>query len=79
MAKTACPPGVWTAIPDTGGAMLLETKTGGVWVCTDGTNPVDKGEAYALGATDSMVIAAGLPVTVFPASVKGCTVASNPV
>lgn len=77
MAKVVCPPGVWTAIPDTGGDMLLSTAAGGVWVCTDGTDP-DPVEGYSLGATQAMVISAGTPVSVYPASILGTVVEANP-
>jgi hypothetical protein len=79
MAKTFCPGGVWTAIPDSGGDTVLRGAPGGIWVCTDGSDPVDKREAYPLGALRSMVIKSGLPITVFPANPNGTYVQSMPV
>jgi hypothetical protein len=75
MARTECPPNVWTAVPDTGGDMLLKAH-GGIYVCTDGSNPTEVGAAYDLEAGFSMVISAGLSVTVRPGSIRGCTVTS---
>lgn len=79
MTRTVCPPGEWTAIPDSGGDTLLSTATGGVWVCTDGTDPDNPSEAYALGALQSMVIAAGTTISVYPASLKGGAVISQAI
>lgn len=78
MAVTECPGGQWTTIPDTGGAMLLRGSCG-MFVSTDGTTPADFRGVHALGSTESMVIEAGLVVNVWPASLHGCTAASQPV
>lgn len=80
MAITTCQPGVWTDIPDTGGAMLLEARGIGFYVDTTGTKPANPTEGYALASNQSMVIDAGLPVAVQPAQpIKSVLAVSNPV
>lgn len=80
MAITVCPPGEWTTIPDTGGAMLLEARGIGFYVDTTGTPPVNPAAGYALASNQAMVIEAGLAVAVRPAQpVKSVIAISNPV
>ena len=80
MAHTICEPKVWTTIPDTGTAMLLEARGIGFYVDTTGTAPSLETEGYALASNESMVIAAGIPVAVQPAQpVLSVLAVSNPV
>lgn len=67
MTITVCEPGVWTDIPDTGGAMLLEARGTGFYVDTGGGKPTNPAAAYALASNEAMVIAAGVAVAVQPA------------
>lgn len=66
MAKTAVPANQWTLLPDTGGATWLQARFRGVYVDTTGTPPVDPTEANTLPDGESIVISAGIPVSVHP-------------
>lgn len=80
MTITTCQPGVWTDIPDTGGAMLLEARGIGFYVDTSGVKPANPASVYALASNEAMVIAAGLTVAVQPAQPRKAVIAvSSPV
>ena len=67
MPLTVCPTGEWTTIPGTGGEMLLEARGTGFYVSTAASPPANPAEGYALASNASMVINAGVPVSVQPA------------
>lgn len=79
MAATLCPPGQYTDIPATGGDMLLSCGRG-AWVCLDGTKSLTsmKGNHW-LANGDSMVVASGIAVSVFPTGPLPLTATSNPI
>ena len=66
MARHTATKGQWNLITDTGGQMLLEARYRGVHVDTSGLNPADPTEGYSLADGMSMVIASGVPVSVWP-------------
>lgn len=66
MPRIMAPRNAYTSIPDTGGSAILEARFGGAYVHTDGTQPADPTEGYALADGLTLVVPAGLTIFIYP-------------
>lgn len=75
MTKTVCPPGAWTTIPDTGGAMKIQVNANAVTV--DTANNADPTQSTIMGSGDERIISEGVPVRCRPVGSIAVTVFSQ--
>lgn len=78
MARLDIPGNEWTTLPPIDGDVVVSGVNGGIWVSTEEVPGTIEG-AHPLGAGDSIVLTAGLPIHVWPANHKGGGVRYMPV